>query len=241
MKITHLSPSSIALFEKDRDAWAQKYLEGVSLPPTAPMFTGSCLHFACAAALSRAIMGDGLLGMPDTLEAYDDEFDRRMLNEEVAWGDAPAGAWKDKGRAALLSHYVYMLKRTAPVAVEVKAERAIPDTPFTLLGIADVLESGVVRDAKFGAKLRSQADADDSFQLSCYAWLFGVNEVSLDCSTWSGQSARIASTRTPEFLEDFIEASLIPVAMEIARAIEEEEFTTQPTMGGGPDAASWIV
>jgi len=225
MNLEHLSPSAIAMYLRCPKQWYFRYIEGLSVPPAAAAFTGSRAHDASAAALTPLLTGGALLPADTTLDAYDTFFEKGSQDEDVEWGDGTAGEWKDKGVKALKSHHPAILANTAPIALEAKLERPIPDTPYTLLGFVDVVEADALRDHKFGARLKSQTDADQSMQLSAYAWLNEkAGEVSLDSSSFAGKSSRIISARTPAQITFYLENTLIPVALSIADAVEKGRF-----------------
>lgn len=194
----YVSVSQVTQYLKCGAAYEKRYVEDVSVPSNNYMIQGRAVHKS-AEMLHLALIADPKLATSlDIMESvYSDTQDKEINdNTDAALIDAPSwGQVKDEGLMLVRQYRKGALgDLTDPdtgfpmVTVKpVSAERIVKvlltpeeSEPIPFLGVIDLEELDTVADLKNKKKASSQADADNSLQLTLYAHILGKPQVRLD-------------------------------------------------------------
>lgn len=208
----YLSTSQATQYLKCGAAYEFRYIFDEQVKRNSYMVQGSALHKG--AEMLHLVMMDGgtIPPLEYTIESYVDAhkelFDADVVIEEE---DISIGHIKDVG-VAMISVYhqgatgqLPDLPRVYPVAVEKKYYVALqPEArePIPFLAIVDLEEPHGVRDVKTKRQKGSQAETDNSLQLSLYAAATGKPDVALHqlikpTKTMGPRYLRTGNVRTP--------------------------------------------
>jgi len=185
-----------------------RYVEGITRPPAVAMVQGSCVHRGLEVNDKQKIDTHEDAPLDDVLDATATEFEQRKDTVED-WEGNDKGDVKDQTVALAKVGRLELCPTYQPIECEQEYRIKMCDTE--LLIIPDVVDiNGVVRDRKVVGKSKTQADADNSLQLTCYAWGTGMKKVALDClvKTKNPKAVTVESTRTDEHFNRF--AHLVP-------------------------------
>lgn len=191
----YLSVSQITQFMKCGRAYWFRYIEDVQIPRNSFIAQGSALHKAA----EKLHIGMMEAAMPPPLayveSAYDDAHLENFTSDVIIMPeDVDAGKVKDIGLKMIQTYYAGATgklidpdtKAPIPQLYPIAAERVIKtmlkprdgdEIPF--LGVIDIEEPRGVADLKTKRKLGSQSEADNSLQLSLYAYVTGKPDVSI--------------------------------------------------------------
>lgn len=234
----YLSVSQITQFMKCGRAYEFRYLQEIKVPPNSYTAQGSALHKA-AEKLHISLMEEAL---PPPLayvkDVYDDAHEELFSNSELVMmeEDIDAGRVKDVGMGMIELYYKgatgqlidsetkTLMKPLYPVAAERVVKTMLKpkegeEVPF--LGVIDLEEPTSLADLKTKRKKGSQADADNSLQLSLYAYVTNKPDVRIDqlikpTKTLPARYIRLASHRSQEEIDHAVEIAAT-VATDIAK------------------------
>ena len=235
----HLSPSQVDRIEKCGLQWDFRYNRKIIMPPNVAMVKGSSCHYGAKENFTQKIESHIDLKPSDVGEMavtyYEANTDDMELNFEDKGRnrDDVIGENKDLTYDLMVAFMETFAPTVQPKWVETKQEIVIPQIKKSFLGIIDLIDiQDWVRDTKVSAKKKSQADADNSFQLSSYALIFKARfgylppRVVLDCLVNYVKGARVVtveSQRTDKDLQRCVSRILNAPAV-----IESGNFTAAP-------------
>ncbi len=173
----HLSASQIDSYCRCGEAYRRRYLEGEKIPPAIAMIKGTGFHAAAEANMRQKIETHRDLPACEIIDVAVASFDAELpggyiLNEE----ETSQGVENVLGRARddladfALVHAREQAPDYQPTHVEQTVRIELPNAPRDLLAVIDLADDqGRVVDFKTAGKKKSQADADESVQLTIYA------------------------------------------------------------------------
>ncbi len=239
--MAHLSYSQMAMYAKCPEQYRRAYIEKEKRPPGIALITGSCVHEAAEQNLRHKVAEGVLMEDEQVVDIARDAVERRWA-DEVDTGDLPEKVAKaeviDMSTKLSAVHH----KRIAPnlnpinepgqdVGIEVGASIEIPGTDHDLIMYMDVVEKDfngalIVRDLKTSIKMLSQADANDSMQLSTYSlgatlkYGLPVSRVAYDVLTKESEprAQTVMSNRTEEDHDAIIKRAVV-VSKSIGKGI----------------------
>ena len=176
--LDHLSHSSLSMLARCPYAWMQRYLMGISSPPSGAMHLGTAAHAALEAANQRYLAAGEFL----TPEAAHDVF--RMAWEEgearfarlgapMEWRNEHAPTVQEQGRRLIA---LYLQRPFVPAAVEETIVRPIQEiygTKYIKNFVARIdlrTVDNQIGDFKFTTKKKSQGEVDLDLQPFAYAF-----------------------------------------------------------------------
>lgn len=172
----HLSPSQLDMYCRCGEAYRRRYIEGDKIPPAIAMLKGTGVHAGAKVNMQQKIASHVDLPAKDIIDAAVAAFDAEthggysLLPEEAAMGAAKViGEAQDAVATLAEVHAKHQAPDYQPVLVEELIRIELPG-PRDLLGIIDLADDQKrVIDFKTGAKSKTQADVDNSVQLTTYA------------------------------------------------------------------------
>lgn len=189
----YVSYSQLALFERCGEAFRRRYIEREKIPPGVAAIRGRAVHGAAELNHRQKIASGVDLPLGDLVDAAATAFDASraeggvlLTPEERSIGEANVlGRAKDRAvkLTGLYAHRV--APAIQPALVEERVRIMLPDAPVDLLGVLDVATTDRrVKDLKTAARAKTQAEADQSLQLSLYALAYrahtGADATGLD-------------------------------------------------------------
>jgi hypothetical protein len=230
-----LSKSSIELWERCREAWKRRYIDGVREPAALFMAAGSALSAALAAhfqaqiatrPLSAADVDDRLLAELGI------EFERAEPRE-----DEDEAKTREGTRAALSAYLAEIAPSVRPKATERVVELRFPGAEWTVVGYLDLeTEDGGIVDYKLAKPggshvnpLRAENDVQKRLYMLCrwlegdpaagFSWHSGLSHEPRSTERWRV----IPASATRLELEQF-QARVALVARQIAAAAESGDW-----------------
>ena len=238
----YLSVSQVNQYMKCGKAYEFRYLLDRQVRPNSYTAQGSALHKG--AEQMHLFMKDTPELPPKAFveQAYVDAHEQYFapdLDVEIMEDDVSVGAVKDLG-VKMINHYYEgaagnlaapdskeSYRRVYPVHVERKVYAMLKtqegkEVPF--LGVIDLEEHDAVADLKTKRKIGTQGEADNSLQLSLYAYVTGKTHVRLDqlikpTKTLGVRYIRRESDRTAEEI-----AHAVDIAAQVADDIVAGRF-----------------
>lgn len=190
---TYVSYSQLSLFERCGEAYRRRYVEREKIPPGVAAIRGRAVHGAAELNHRQKIVSGVDLPLADLTDAAATAFEASratdgvlLTPEERSAGEAAVlGRAKDRAvkLTGLYAHAV--APAIQPALVEERVRIMLPDAPVDLLGVLDVATIDQrVKDLKTAARTKTQAEADQSLQLSLYALAYrahtGTDAAGLD-------------------------------------------------------------
>lgn len=189
----YLSVSQVMQYTKCGEAYRRRYVLEQRIPPNSFMVQGRGVHKA-AEHLHLSIIAGKPISAPEMVAVYSDLHDQEIVGAEIK-EDLTVGQIKDMGiRLTNKYHGVALGNATdsktgarIPAVDPVAAEKVFrvnlhPENsdPIPFMGVIDLVETTSISDLKTKKKAASQAEADNSIQLSLYAYVTGIPVVRLD-------------------------------------------------------------
>ena len=197
----YLSVSQVTQYLKCGAAYAFRYVDGLTVPGNNYTIQGRAVHKA-AETLHLAMINDvhtpgNLTSEAEMESVYSDMHDKELVdNSELLLIDVQNwGQVKDEGlmltrqyRKGALGDLInpdtgFPLLKIQPVAAELTVKVVLtPEEgePIPFLGVIDLEEADAIVDLKNKKKACTQAEADNSLQLTLYAHIRGKSIVRLD-------------------------------------------------------------
>ena len=170
----HYSASQLNLWHICGEAYRRRYMEGEKTPPGLHMLRGIGFHRSAARNMAQKMSSHRDLPARDIIDAgiaaYDDETKGgvTLTSIEADRGIATViGETRDDLAEMLDCHAKAQAVCHQPTAVEETICIELPG-PRDLLAVLDVATVNSVVDFKTAKRAKSQADADNSIQLSVY-------------------------------------------------------------------------
>lgn len=236
----HISPSQISMFRRCPEQWYQRYVEGRVMPPQIAMIKGSSVHKGAEINHRQKIETREDLPRDQIVEQAVADYEARagdelLLDEGKSRADQ-VGEGKDSVASLAGLYADEVAPSIMPVMVEERILTPIDGAPplLTIIDVAD--EAGYVRDLKTAGKSKNQKEADESFQLSCYALAYQERTgqlpagMSLDVmvETKTPKYQRLNTVRGPEIV-----APTIAIIYAVLDAIQKGVFLP-------PAEGSWV-
>lgn len=189
----YVSHSQLSLFERCGEAYRRRYLAREKVPPGVAAIRGRAVHGAAELNHRQKVASGVDLPLGDLVDATATAFEAARAADGVLFTpeEQSVGAANILGRAKdravkLTGLYAREVAPTIqPALVEARVRIVLPDAPVDLLGVVDVATADRrVKDFKTAARAKTQAEADQSLQLSLYALAYrartGVEAAGLD-------------------------------------------------------------
>lgn len=164
------------MLSKCGEQYYRRYVKGEKVPPRVAMAIGSAGHKSIESNLKAVINSGEMLPVEQVQDVARDELEGiwksgvALTKEEMAVGmKAIKGGAIDTAVALSALHRTDLAPKLKPTHVERKFVIKLDGFPLDLAGQIDIQESTArIRDTKTAAKSPSQAEADDSLQLTMY-------------------------------------------------------------------------
>lgn len=180
--IEHISPSSLGLFCRCREAFRRRYICGDVIPPGIAACVGSGFHKACEKNHKQKIETGTDLSVEELQEIARDSYDRAirngvMLSEEEKQESAKAlGAGADNAVNLAAAYAEKVAPTIHPALVEKQLIAEVPGLEVPFLGIIDVYEfDATCRDMKSAARKWAAGKAETEMQPPIYNYLLKEN------------------------------------------------------------------
>lgn len=220
----YLSVSQVVQYLKCGEAYFRRYVLDEPIPSNSFQVQGRGVHKA-AEYMHLKIIANEVVVREDALSVYSDLHDKEIKDAVIDSREGTPGQIKDAGLRLTAKYYNVIMGEekdvntgfTIPQIKPIAAERVFKtriatehteDIPF--LGIIDLEEEDAISDLKTKKKAASQAEADNSLQLSIYAHVTGKPQVRLD--------QLIKPTKT--LSERFIRTTSVRTKKEVAHALD---------------------
>jgi len=190
----YMSLSQTTQYMKCGEAYYRRYVLEQKIPSSTFSAQGRSVHKA-AEVLHNSIIGGAPVTLEQMVQVYSDQHEAEMV-DAVSIDDEPdPGKLKDVGISLTRRyHKVAMGDSTddvtgkpVPAVVPIAAERVVRtlltcenSDPIPFMAVIDLEEADRISDLKTKRKAASQAEADNSLQLSLYAHITGKPHVTLD-------------------------------------------------------------
>jgi hypothetical protein len=190
----YLSVSQVVQYQKCGEAYRRRYVLEQPIPTNSFQVQGRGVHKA-AEMLHNSMIGGSPISQSEIVQVYSDLHDGEILGAIIPEDEGDEGRVKDAGvtltalyhRGALGNLTDAKTGSPLPVIQPIAAEKIFrvelkPDDsdPIPFVGVIDLVEATSITDLKTKRKAASQAEADDSLQLSLYAHVTGKPDVRLD-------------------------------------------------------------
>jgi hypothetical protein len=175
-KKPHLSISAMEKFWLCPESYRRSYVNRERMPPNLAMMVGSASHKGAEVNFRQKIETYQDLAVDEIVEASVEAFDMAtkdlywLTPEEVARGETLVLAEaRDQVAALARLHAIQQAPCYQPVLVEEWITIPLPDSPFDLLCVLDLVDDKArLTDFKTSNKKMKQAQADRSLQLTTY-------------------------------------------------------------------------
>lgn len=177
------SSSQYGLYKKCPTAYEFSYVQGIKIPPSGIMVTGTSIHAGAEAAHLHVMEKKALPDVEEIKAVAADHFEQEK--ETVGqWEDGhDAGTTKDKVVRGYEVYHRKALPLVRPVAAEqlfVKKVGTVPTIGYIDLIDAPVAGGLAVADLKTGSSSWSQDDIDRDPQFTLYSLVTGIPVVRVD-------------------------------------------------------------
>jgi hypothetical protein len=224
-------------YTKCGEAYRRRYVLEQLIPSNSFMVQGRGVHKA-AEELHLSIIGGSPISSAEMVQHYSDVHDTEIVDAEIK-EDLTEGQIKDTGVMLTRKYHTVALgggrdsKTGAPVpavkpvaAEQVFRVKVRPENsdPIPFLGVIDLVEEGSISDLKTKKKAASQAEADNSLQLSMYAHVTGIPNVRLDQLVKPTKTMGVRFLRTESIRDRRETLHAVDVVAEVAQDIASGRF-----------------
>lgn len=172
----HLSATQMELYSKCPEAYRRRYIEGEKIPPGVAMLKGTGIHRAAETNFRQKVESHRDLPTSEIVDAAVAAFEAELSggvlldpDEESVGATKIIGQAKDDVADLAEVHARQQAPDYQPVWVEEQVRVELPG-PRDLLAVLDLADDQRrVVDFKTAKRAKTQADADDSVQLTVYA------------------------------------------------------------------------
>lgn len=159
----HLSPSSLAMFQRCPRQYQERYVFGRKERPAEAPVVGSAVHAALEINYAQKILSKVDMPTAALLDQYSDEVFAAVLTEhqerageEIEWdSDGGEVEAKTRGRVMLATYHDEVSPRIHPISVE-GVFSVDMGAPVPVEGRYDVLEERLCRDLKTGRRKQTK-------------------------------------------------------------------------------------
>lgn len=205
------SASQYNTYKKCPKAYEFSYVEGIKIPPSGILLSGTSVHHGVEQAHVHVIEKGTAPVLDDVKSSISDYFEAEK--ETVGeWEEGyDAGSTKDKVLRGYEVYHRQALPKVKPVAAEQAFVKRIGTVP--MVGFIDLIDAPkpgemVVADLKTGKASWSQADLDKDVQFSIYSIVTGIRDVRLDNLVFKKAGPDFSqkySTQTDQGLRNVVE------------------------------------
>jgi CRISPR/Cas system-associated exonuclease Cas4 (RecB family) len=165
--VPHLSHSQLSMLLRCPRQWEYRYCLGLRIPTAHMLALGSSFHRALEVNFVQKVDTRVDLPTQEVLDAFSDDWERRLQREEVVFGDEKPGQVKDVGIGLVAAYQETTAPTVQPCMVERPFEIALAQG-YTLKGQLDLLTEDLILDHKTSAKAWNQGRADEELQPTAY-------------------------------------------------------------------------
>jgi len=204
----HLSASSIGMYHRCGKQFEFRYIQGLKRPPGIAMISGSATHKGAERDLENFIDNKEHFPKDDVVDIAANYFGENE-NDAPETADEKGKSLDDTVKRTEI-WYDELRDSYDPVAVEEFIELELPPTTEgialpKIIGYIDVVETQALVDIKTGGRHKSQANLDNSHQMTIYDLHSLITtgkskELKFNSITTKGAKT-FSSWRTPEQLE----------------------------------------
>lgn len=174
----HVSPSQLEMLSRCGEQYRRRYIEREIIPPGIAMLKGTGLHAGAAANMRQKI--DTHVDLPAAevadiaVAALESELSRSgcsFSEDEVSAGaDKVLGQAKDATALLASAHVRLQAPEYQPLVVERRFRIVLPSSSHDIVGVVDMIPDTLrAVDFKTSRRRKSQADVNESVQLTTYA------------------------------------------------------------------------
>lgn len=189
----YLSVSQVAQYLKCGEAYRRRYVLEQPVKGSVAAAQGKSIHRA-AELLHKSMINNAPISSEETVQIYADQHETEMKEVTPTEDDGDIKALKDVGVGMVRKYHNYAVNGgmdannvyvppLKPIAAEKQFKvflNTLHDDPIPFVGVVDLEEEDAIADLKTKAKPATQADAENSLQLSLYAHVTGKPLVRLD-------------------------------------------------------------
>ncbi len=172
--IEHLSHTQISMFRRCARQYYFRYIKGLIIPTAHMLTLGSSYHRALAENFKQKIISKADLPVDDIMQAFSDDWNKRIKNDDIDWGDQKPGMIKDTGISLVKKYQEDIAPGIQPIKVEHKIELLLPEeteVDIPIIGYVDLTDEGLNNQLPLGeiehktsSKHWNQSDADIDLQ-----------------------------------------------------------------------------
>lgn len=189
----YLSVSQVTQYLKCGEAYRRRYVLEQPIKSTSATAQGRSVHKA-AEKLHLSMIANATISEEEMVQVYSDTHDVEMKDAVILEEDQTEKSIKDVGVLLTRRYHKYavfggtdanskVVLPLKPVAAERSFKVHLPvleSDPIPFVGVIDLEEEDGIADLKTKNKPASQLEADNSLQLSIYAYVTGKPSVRLD-------------------------------------------------------------
>jgi CRISPR/Cas system-associated exonuclease Cas4 (RecB family) len=176
----HTSYSQLETYRSCSLKYYMRYVEKRPSPPKLVLAKGKAGHAAIEKNHHKKAKDDIGITKPDLLQTFSDVYDSETfeISRDELEPEEDIGKTKDDVIDSLTVYHHKTAPKIHPIAVELSFNLDLPATedyqyPIRIVnGRIDLVDSAGIFDAKFAGRRKSQADVDETWQLSLYDRVF---------------------------------------------------------------------
>ena len=233
----YLSVSQVTQYLKCGEAYRRRYVLGQPTKHTSASAQGRSVHKA-AEVLHISMINNRAISEEEMVQVYSDQHDVEMKDAVLLDDDKDDKSLKDIG-VSLTRRYRHFavvggvdansktVEPIKPIAAErsFKVHLPVIDAPaIPFMGVIDLEEEHSIADLKTKAKPASQLEADNSLQLSLYAYVTGKPSVRLDQLVKPTKTLPVRYFRTESIRTRTETLHAVDVVADVAADIAEGRF-----------------
>lgn len=176
----HLSPSQLNSYFRCGEAYRRRYIEKQIIPPAFAMLKGGAVHVAAEENFKQKIETHEDLSVKQIVECAAAAFEGKIKAEGVLLSEEERtrgqkivkGEFLDSTVTSATILATDVCPKRQPTAVEEKVRLELPESPYDLLGVLDLILPDGIQDLKNTGKKLGQTDIDGNPQFTTYAALY---------------------------------------------------------------------
>ncbi len=165
----YVSHTQVEMYLRCPRQYEYRYIEGLIRPPAVALIEGSAMHYALETNNAQKITSHEDMPAKQVVECFADTFLTRA-NEIEDWEDQTADTVIERGKGMIDEYIGGVAKEIQPTAVEkeFRVDLDVDGNTVPVVGYIDIEQAETISDYKICAKAKSQAEADNSLQLTLY-------------------------------------------------------------------------